>query len=102
MYWQCIAGLRVTLRGALLRMAPLHQAGKDGRAGRVRGARPPDDGAQRDGHADGEQGLDGSARRHIHRWVMKHPSLLVRYACRNTPPSFLSLCFYPKIPFCTC
>ena len=60
-------GLRVALRGAVLRVAALHQAGADRRAGRVGGARAPHDGAQRDGHADGEQGLHGAPRSHIHR-----------------------------------
>ena len=66
--WQWHAGVRVAIRCAVLRLAALHQDGEDdGRVGRVRGARPSDDGAQRDGHADGEQGLDGTTRRHLHR-----------------------------------
>ena len=59
--------MRVTFRGAVLRVAALHQDGEGRRVRRVRGARASSDGAQRDGHADGEQRLDGFASRHLHR-----------------------------------
>ena len=61
--------MRVAFRGAVLRLAALHQDGEEG-GGRLRrdgGARASSDGAQRDGHADGEQRLDGFASRHLHR-----------------------------------